>query len=291
MIHSNDPPVPGVPANDLSVSVQSAILLAGDNQAYRSRNRFIGFVVFHILILVFALCEIFDGSSSYIYALGLFFSTIGSMILLTLSRHAHYSYRRLRINLLLSNSYALSLTDIDNSEILGTHSPLKIPSVAQGLNLSAYYTSQLPPGPKRLKSNLAETLYFASYLYEASATSLAKVLLAPASLVLLMILLAPILGKESLIAVDRVLILVIVFVNEIHLITEWYELFSASRECRKFLEQLLSIRADDTLNLHHLFCRYSALTLSVPGPYISAYLKQRHQLTEAWSKQRSNYEQ
>jgi len=212
---------------------------------------------------------------------------ITSIVFLTLARRTHTTFRLFRVNLLLSDSLGLDESDLDNQSLLVRHHI--------GLNdisprTSEYYKTELPPGTPRLKSNLAETLFFAKDLWRQSSSRLTMVVILPSLFFLILALAAPFLQSELVISMDRTIILMVAFLSEVHFVTERFELSEASEKCELLYNRLLRADTDRNIELVQILCAYSAIAFAVPPPFQSVYERHHEELIEVWEVERNHFD-
>lgn len=212
---------------------------------------------------------------------------IMSIAFLTLARRTHTTFRLFRVNLLLSDSLGLDENDLDNQSLLVRHHI--------GLNdisprLSEYFRTDLPAGTPRLKGNLAETLFFAKDLWRHSSSRLTMVVIVPSLFFLILALAAPFVQSEFVISMDRIIILIVAFLSEVHFVTERFELSEASEKCELLYNRLLRADTDRNIELVQILCAYSAIAFAVPPPFQSVYDRHQKELKEIWEVERHHFE-
>ena len=212
---------------------------------------------------------------------------IMSIVFLTLARRAHTTSRLFRVNLLLSNSLGLDENDLDNQSMLVRHG-IGLDEIS--LRLPKYFKSRLPPGTPRLKSNLAETLFFAKDLWRHSSSRLTVVVILPSLFFLILALAAPFLQSEDVISMDRTIILMVAFLSEVHFVTERFELSEASEKCELLYNRLVRADTDRNIELVQVLCAYSAIAFAVPPPFQTVYERHQKGLKGIWDVERHHFE-
>jgi len=261
--------------------ISARLLLGGNIFQKRARIYSRSRMLVHALILCVAILEGFDlieGHYAGILILGL---AIASIVTLTLARQSHTISRLFRVNLLLTNSLGLDQTDLDNQSLLCEHKisrDLSLPNISH-----YYYCSNQPPGPKKLKSSLGETLFFAEHLWRDSASRVTKVFIIPSLVLLGIALSAPYLQSRDVISLDRILVLVVAFLSEIHLVTERIEFSEAVRKCQSLYQRLLQADTANNIELVQILCAYSAISFATPPPIQAIYNRRRNELNEIWA--------
>lgn len=210
-----------------------------------------------------------------------------SIVFLTLARRAHTIFRLFRVNLLLSNSLGLDEKDLDNQALLVRH---HIRHTNISPRLGTYYTTRLPPGTPRLKSNLAETIFIAEDLWRHSSRRLGFVVILPSLLFLILVLAVPFLESETVVSADKVVILLMAFLSEVHFVTEYSELSEASEKCELLYNRLIGASTHINIELVQILCAYSAIAFAVPPPFQSVYDIHQIALKEIWEVESSKFE-
>lgn len=264
------------------------LLLEGDTHIRRARFALGLRIGFHLIMLSVVAAEAFHSILPHLASILILIAAIGSIITLTYSRHAHTTARYYRINLLLTDSLGLGSSDLDNHWILTGARGSAPPAAVR--RMDAYYSSRLPVGPARLKASLAETIFFASHLWKHSAKRLFAFIILPSLLFLLTAVVAPLLQAETTQMLDRLVILIVAFLSEIHLATEMYEMSDASRRGLELLARLTHADTENNIELTQILCAYCAIACSAPAPYQSLYERHRSRLNALWDVERYRYE-
>jgi len=276
-----------VAPSDSSQRTCGRLLWGGDLFQNRARRFTWARIVVHAEILLVAMLEGFHLLPTPFAGILILALAIASIVLLTLARRAHTSFRLFRVNLLLSNSLGLDGHDLDNQALLVHH---HIGPDDSSPRIAGYYRSRLLPGTPRLKSNLAETLFFAKNLWHHSSTRLTGVVIIPSLFFLSVALAAPFLQSDSILSMDRIVILIVAFLSEVHLVTERFELAEAQSKCELLFNRLQRADTDENVDLVQILCAYSAIAFAVPPPFQSVYDRHREDLTAIWEVESRHFE-
>jgi len=271
---------------DSSQRTSGRLLLGGDRFQNRARIFTWLRVCVHSGILLVAVLEGFHYLQTSSAGVSILALAVASITFLTLARREHTTFRLFRVNLLLTNSLGLDENDLDNQSLLVRHG-IGLDEVSP--RLSEYFKTNLPPGTPRLKSNLAETLLFARELWRHSSSRLTTVIILPSLFFLIVALAAPFLQAEFVISINRVIILMVAFLSEVHFVTERFQLSEASEQCELLYQRLLRADTDRNIELVQILCAYSAIAFAVPPPFQSAYDRHHAELIKIWEVERHHF--
>jgi hypothetical protein len=272
---------------NLCETTSGRLLFAGDKFQRQTRALTWARIGVHTGILFVVVFEAFDLFPPSVAGILIFTLAIASIILLTLARHAHTTFRLFRVNLLLSNSLGLDQNDLDNQSLLVRHH-IGLEDISP--RLSGYYKSAFPPGTSRLKSNLAETMFFAKALWRSFSSRLKMIVILPSLFFLILALVAPFLQSDFVLSLDRIIIFMVAFLSEVHLVTECVELSQASEKCELLYNRLLQADTHRNIELVQILCAYSAIAFAVPPPFQSAYEKNQKSLNDIWEVEYLRFE-
>jgi len=272
---------------DNSQKASGRLLSAGDRYRTHARKFTWARVAVHAAILLVAVLEGFHLLETYCAGILILALAIASITLLTFARQAHTTSRLFRVNLLLTNSLGLDENDLDNQSLLVRHQ-IDLEDISP--RIFEYYTTKLPPGTARLKSNLAETLFFAKDLWRHSSSRLKMVVILPSLFFLVLALAAPFLEADFVVSVDRIIILMVAFLSEVHFVTERFELTEASEKCELLYHRLLRADTSRNIELVQILCAYSAIAFATPPPFQSVYDRHKTALKEIWNTERRHFE-
>jgi len=263
------------------------LLFGGDRFLMRTRIFTWARVAVHAVILLVVVLEGFHLLQTSLAGVLILALAVASITFLTLARRAHTAFRLFRVNLMLTNSFGLDKNDLDNQYLLVRHCIDPNETLSR---LSGYFKTNLPPGTPRLKSNLAETLFFTKELWRSSSSRLTIVVILPSLFFLILALVAPFLQSDFVVSINRIIILMVAFLSEIHFVTERFELSEASDKCELLYNRLIQADTDRNIELVQILCAYSAITFAVPPPFQSLYDRHQKPLNEIWEIERHRFE-
>ena len=272
---------------DSSQRTSGRLLFGGDRFQERTRIFTWARVAAHAAIMLVAVLESFHFLQTFSAGILVLVLAIASIVLLTQAQREHTTFRLFRVNLLLTNSLGLDENDLDNQSLLVRHhiGPDEISP-----RLPEYFQTNLPSGTPRLKSNLAETLFYAKDLWRHSSSRLAKVIILPSVFFLIVALAAPFLQSDTVISINRIIILMVALLSEIDFVTECFELSAASKHCELLYHRLLRADTDRNIELVQILCAYSAIAFAAPPPFQSVYDRHHEELKKIWEVERRHFE-
>jgi hypothetical protein len=270
-------------------NTKQALLDSGNNYARQAANWTRVRVIFNILIFAFTILETFHIWKSLAWVVGLYIASVGTILSQIRSLESHLKYRRARLNLLLSDSFECDATMLDNAELLAPLNPAISSNPPSGERF-LYYTSQLQPGTERFKSNLAETLFFASNLYHNSKVFVDRIFLVPFFIITLIALLAPLCDQHTIMDMSHILVLIVLLVTELHLVIDRIHLSHADKTSKQLLNRLGRTSVNTPLELYHIFAVYEAVSFATPGPFFREYKRAWDSLNTEWNLTRQKYE-
>lgn len=254
-------------------STPSALPLSGLSSDAEKAN--VWRMLIHFSLMLVVVFESFHLMPLHAGTISILLLTILSALTLVRRNRLHHRHREAKLKLLIEDSFGIRLNA--DSDYLQEEHIYQLPK--------GYFSTTHPPGIKRLQSNLAETLFFAGNLYGTVLRSHFILLLLPATLATIIALCAPLLSSQHVVYAERIFVLLVVFLNEVHLIVECIELQWVRNHCDKMFTALVQSSSKSNTNsapLMYLLARYQMLAISTAYPPSRLYTKHQEHLNSRW---------